>query len=157
MTKARKELRIAFVLAFLLIGTSCQRYVAYPLSKGVTLEVYLVSRTSVANSRATVDPGSGSQVFIIEPPVVSSSDVATIQRAAQPNDQMSLTVHLTTGGARKLSAATTPVTGQELAILVNGRVASVAKVVSPISSDFSVSGGVIGKDREDIFTALTGK
>lgn len=155
MTNARTELRIAVALTFLLIGTSCQRNAPRPLSKLATLEVYLVSRSNTLNGRAVFDPQGGAQVFLILPPVIASADVATVQRAVDPNEKMSLTVHLTTGGSQKLSAATTPPTGQELAILVNGQVTSVAKVVTPISADFSVSGGLIGKDREEIFAALT--
>lgn len=157
MTTARNDLQIAFVLALLLFGTSCQRNVPQPLSKSATLEVYLVSRSNAANSRAVFDPGNGTQVFLILPPVIASADVATVQRAVDPNEKMSLTVRLTTGGSQKLSAATTPPAGKELAILVNGQVASVAKVVSPISTGFSVSGGLIGKDRDKIFAALIEK
>lgn len=157
MTAARKELQIALVLVLLLIGTSCQRNAPRPLSKLATLEVYLVSRSNTPNARAVFDPQGGAQVFLILPPVITSADVATVQRAADPNEKMSLTVHLTTGGSQKLSAVTMPPAGKELAILVNGQVASVAKVVSPISTDFSVSGGFIGKDREKIFAALTEK
>ena len=157
MKTVRRELQIALVLVLLLIGTSCQRNAPQPLSKSATLEVYLASRSNTANSRRVFDHQGGAQVFLILPPVIASADVATVQRAADPNEKMSLTVHLTTGGSQKLLAATTPPAGKELAILVNGQVASVAKVVSPISSSFNVSGGLIGKDLEEIFAALTEK
>lgn len=54
-----------------------------------------------------------------------------------------------------MTAATTPAKLQELAILVNGQVASIAKVVVPISTSARISSGTIDKDREDIFRALT--
>ncbi len=89
------------------------------------------------------------------PPIITSTDVATVQRAEDPNEKSSLTVHLTLQGTQKLSAATTPALGQQLAIVVNGHVTAVAKVMSPLSSSFNISGGSIYKDREEIFTALT--
>jgi preprotein translocase subunit SecD len=155
MTIARRNLQLAIALIPILIGTSCQRNAPQPLAKSAILEVYQVSPNNTASSRAAVDPESGSQVYLTLPPVIASADVATVERAEDSHDQFSLTVHLTPQGAQKMSAATTPAQGQELAIVVNGQVMSVAKVRSPISKDFSISGGSLNRERETIFAVLT--
>lgn len=155
MTTARRNFLLALASFVVITCSSCQRNAPHALAKSAMLEVYRVSPNNTANSRGAVDPKSGLQIFLSLPPVITSADVATVQRSEDSQDQSSLTVHLTPQGAQKLSAATTPAQGQELAIVVNGIVSSVAKVRSPLSKGFNISGGTLHKDREEIFAALT--
>jgi len=143
------------LLLLLLLVASCRRNAPHALAKTAALEVYHVSRSSMPNSRAATEPLNGSQVFLSLPPVITSVDVATVQSAHEGNDRSSLSVHLTPAGAQKLAAATTPPAGKELAVLVNGQVTGVFKVVSPLSTSFSMSGGRLGSEGEEIFRALT--
>jgi preprotein translocase subunit SecD len=146
---------VVAAIALLLLGSSCRQNTPKPLTKRATVEVYLVSRTTIPNSRPAIDPASQSQIFLKLPPVITSADVSTVQRREDPNDRRSLTFNFTPKGSQSMTAATTPAKLQELAILVNGQVASIAKVVVPISTSASISGGKIDKEREDIFRALT--
>ncbi len=148
---------LPLVLILLFERSSCGRVKERPraLAKSAVLEVYLVSPSSAANTRAAVDPQTGTQVYLVVPPVIASADVATIQRSEDSPARLSMTVNLTPPGAQKLSVATTPAVGQPLAIVVNGKVMKVGKVRSTLSKSFVISGGSIQKDREEIFEALT--
>jgi preprotein translocase subunit SecD len=148
---------LPLVSILVLLCTSCQRNAPRALAKSAVLEVYLLASSNSANSRAAVDPGTGAQIYLTLPPVITSADIATVQRAEDSSKQQSLIVKLTPPGAEKLSAATTPAVGQQVAFVVNGSVAAVAKVFSPLSNNFSISGGSISKDREEIFATLTEK
>lgn len=146
---------LLFITTAAVLCMACQRNSPHPLSKVATLEVYdVVLPLSGMECRAIYDPDSKSQIYLKLPPIVTSADVATVQRNdSQP--QPALTVRLTPQGAQKLAAATTPATGQKLAIVVNGQVAGVPTVRSPLSTSFAISGGAFHKEREDIFESLT--
>ncbi len=147
--------RVLALGLFVLFCVSCQRNAPRTLAKSAVLEVYSVSSGDAPNTRALADPQTGSQVFLILPPILTSADVASVQRAEDSHDSPSLTVNLTPLGAKKLSAATTPALGQELAFVVNGHVTNVAKVLAPLLNSFNISGGSIQKDRDEIFATLT--
>jgi preprotein translocase subunit SecD len=149
-------LALASILLLILICASCQKSAPHIPTKSASLEVYRVSPTNTANSLASVDPNTGSQIYLLLPAVTTSADVATVRRSGNADETPSLTVNLTPQGAQKLSAATTGAQGQQMAIVVNGKVISVAKVLSPLSSAFNISGGPIQQNREDIFEVLTG-
>jgi preprotein translocase subunit SecD len=125
------------------------------LGPAATLEVRLVSVTDVPNSQQATDLNSGAMIYLTAPPVITSADVATVQRSEDSPQTPSLTVNLTPAGAKKLAAATTPATGQKLAVIVNGQVISAATVHSSLSNSFRIAGGPIQKDRERVFESLT--
>jgi preprotein translocase subunit SecD len=125
---------LALASTLLFMCVSCQKNSPHVLAKSASLEVYRVSSTNTANSLASVDPKTGSQIYLLLPPVTTFADVATVRRAGNADERPSLTVNLTPQGARKLSAATTGAQGQQMAIVVNGKVISVAKVLAPLSS-----------------------
>lgn len=154
MTRSLHDLLLVISIVAI-IGTSCRKHSPRPLSKTATLEVYEVVPQSGANCRAIFDPDSKSQIYLKMPPIVTSADVATVQRQDERQQDPALIVDLTPQGAQKLAAATTPAKGQKLAIVVNGQVAGVPSVRTPVSSGFSISGGAFHKEREDIFGALT--
>jgi preprotein translocase subunit SecD len=145
---------LAIAQLLLLVCASCQRNPPRALSKSATLEVYTVLPAAAPNSRTAFNPENKSQIYLAVPPILASADVATVQRILDQN-QPALKVVLNASGAKKLSAATSSSTGQELAIVVNGHVTAVPKVRSALSNNFSISGGSFQKDQEDIFAALT--
>lgn len=138
---------------------SCGRSANLPqtLTPAATLEVFAASSTSMPNSRQASDPNTGTPIYLAQPPIVAAADVATVSREDQTPNEPSLGVQLTPAGGAKMTAATTPATGQQVAILANGKVVGVMKVRTPIGASFVVSGGNIRKDREAIFSALTGQ
>lgn len=145
---------LATATTLLVVCTSCGRNRPYPLAKSAKLEVFVVAASGAAGMQTVVDPSAGTPIRLVLPPIITSADVATIQRSEDSPKYPSFTVNVTPTGAAKLRAATTPAAGQ-LAVLVNGKVASVAKVFSTLSDSFVISGSSIAKDREEIFAALT--
>lgn len=150
---------LAVAALFLVSLASCDwldlKNAPHALAKSARLEVCNVSSNSGPGFKSAIDPQSGSPIYLALPPLITSADVATIQRSDEASGSPSLSVQLTPTGAQKLSAATTPAQGQQLAIVVNGQVISVAQVLSPLSNGFRIAGGAIQKDREEIFSVLT--
>jgi preprotein translocase subunit SecD len=128
-----------------------------PLTPAATLEVFAASPNSTAGSRQVSDPNTGTPIFLMLPPIVTAADVATVSRLDEYGGNASLTVQLTPVGGAKMTAATTPANGQQVAVVVNGKAVGVMKVHAPIGAAFVVAGGDIQKNREAIFSALTGR
>jgi preprotein translocase subunit SecD len=137
-------------------SSGCEsRSASKALGSAATLELQLVSTTNVPNSRQATDLNSDATIYLTSPAVITSADVATVQRSEDSQQRPSLTVNLTPTGAQKLVTATTPATGQKLAVVANGEVISVATVYSPLSNSVQISGGPVQQDRERIFESLT--
>jgi preprotein translocase subunit SecD len=150
---------LALVSALLLFVGGCdtlsRKNAPRPLAKNATLELYAVSATGAANTKTVTDPDTGAAVYLATPAIITSTDVATIQRSEDSPDLPSLTVHLTPTGATKLAAATASPNGMRLAFVLNGTVVSIPRVLSPMSSGFRVEGGAMAKNLDSLFDALT--
>ena len=151
----RRMRTLAIGALLLIVCTSCGRNRPHPLAKSAKLEVYAVAASGAAGTSAIVDPQTGAMISLALPPILTSADVATVQRSEDSPGGPAFAVKLTPVGAKKLASATTPASGQQVAILVNGKVAAVPKVMTTISDSFIISGSSIAKDREEIFAALT--
>ncbi|MEZ6053952.1 MAG: hypothetical protein R3C02_21585 [Planctomycetaceae bacterium] len=92
---------------------------------------------------------------MITPPIISATDVATVQRSEDPSDVHSLTVNLTSSGSKKLAAATAKPAGMRIAFVVNGAVMAAPALKVPLSSGFRITGHGISDNREGLFEALT--
>jgi preprotein translocase subunit SecD len=121
------------------------------------LEVCAASPTNSPGSRAATDPGTGAPVYLTQPPIVSTADVASVSQSSGNSGFPSLAVKLTPAGGLKMTAATTPASGQQVAIVANGKVIGVMNVRSPIGDAFVIEGGALQRDHEAIFRALTGE
>ena len=126
-----------------------------PLAKTATLDLYVASGSPTPNSINAIDLGNNSPIFLVTPAIISAADIASIQRSENSPDMPSLTVTLTPPGAKKLAAATAIPAGRQLAIVFNGTVVAVPKLLSPLSNVFVVTGGEIAKNREKFIEALT--
>ena len=145
---------LAVVAAACFVSGCDSRSAPKALGPSATLEVQLVSATNVPNSRQATDLNSGAAIYLTSPAVITSADVATIQRSEDSRQRSSLTVNLTPAGAKRLAAATTPAAGQKLAVVADGKVIAVATVYSPLSNSFRIS-GIVQKDLEQIVESLT--
>jgi preprotein translocase subunit SecD len=126
------------------------------LAASASLDVFAVSATEVPDSRATIDPETGATIYLVVPAVLESADVQSVERSDNSQDLPTLIFTLTPDGGKKLAVATTPATGQQLAVVVNGKVMSVVSVRSPLGGDkFEISGGQFQKNSEAVFKALT--
>ncbi len=73
-----------------------------PLTSTSTLEVFLVSPTVTPNTHSVPAPSNGDTVFLIDPPILTTVDFATVQRSEASQDvppSPTLTFHLTPSGA----------------------------------------------------------
>jgi|GEM_PF-3139783 len=157
----QSRMRLIGILSCLVAAAACcvvgcaPRNAPRPLGAGATLEVRLVSLTSVPHAQEAIDPRSGKTVWLTSRPVITATDIATVQRSDAPSPSLALLFNLTPAGAKKLAAATTPPTGKSLAVIANGRVISIAPLHAPITGGFEISGGPIQHERDLIFDGLT--
>src|SRR5262249_21467397 len=119
-----------------------------PLAKAARLEVYLVSPAAAANSQAATYADTGDTVYLVTPAITTSDEVISIQKSDAP--QPGLIVNFSPTGAQKLAAATSPPTGKSLAVVVNGEVVFVAKLMSTLSTSIHLNGGQLSKRCEEI-------
>lgn len=150
-----RSLKLACTVIVCVAGCDAKRYSPTPLTTTGTIDVYAVSASQVPGARKATDPESKASIFLVTPAIISTADVATVQRTKGSPE--SLTVNLTPAGASKLAAATSKLAGMQVAFVVNGTVVSAPKVMSPLSSGFRITSDVIAKNSEQIFAALTGK
>ena len=126
-----------------------------PLGKGTSLELFSVSSTNVAGTRAAAGPDAGSTIYLIQPPIIVSSEVETVQLRKSTPSMPELVVNLTPAGAKKMSAATTPPKRQQLALVVNGKVLAAPTVMATISDSLILGGMLTDKDCDEFFDSLT--
>jgi preprotein translocase subunit SecD len=115
-----------------------------------TLEVFTIAAAQSPNTTPAVDPGTGDPLFLQTPPIVTTSDIATVARSAIEIETVSgarsgrtqpvLNVELTPAGSAKMAAATATPTGKPIAVVINGQVVSTPKLHSPIQGSFQISG-----------------
>lgn len=128
-----------------------------PLAKTATLELYAVSPGNAPGTRQAVDPNTKGPLYLATPAIVSTADIATVERSEIKTQQPSITVNLTRAGAARLAQATAKPAEMRVAILANGAVVAVPKVHSPLAGKFCIAGGEIQKHREELFQSLTKK
>lgn len=134
------------LVAMLLATTGCYFSGSAKLIRvpnGAVIEIYEVVPTQANNTKPAAEPVTGNPIHLLTPPLIVTSDIDTIGldvNRDQP-DQPMLMINLTTGGAQKMLAATTNPTASHLALIVNGQVVSVPKIVTPIQGSMVVTGG----------------
>lgn len=123
-----------------------------PISKSTKFEIYTVSATSTSNGVSYTDPNEGSPLFVTSPPIISNSDVVTIELTPESENRANLSFVLNVNGGNKLLKATTASAGSRVVVIVDDVVLATPKVVSPIGHQFQLSGGRI---YYDVFRELT--
>jgi len=150
----------AFGLAALAIVVATTIHAAdestHPLAKTATLELHFVTTESLPGSKACTNPDTGEPLFLTMPEILTATDVASVELVDDelyPSLHAGLDVFLTDDGAMKIASATANVQGSQLALVVNGDVSIVAKVMSPLSGHFVCSSS--RKRCERVFRSLT--
>src|SRR4051812_36632599 len=156
MNRSYRSVAPKIFAVVLLTVSSCGRNTPRPLVTGATVEVYLVAPASTANTKELDAPDGKSQLYVTMPSVLSTADIATVNRS-DTSQEPSLNFKMTPAGAKKLLTATASAKGQQLAVVVNGHTISVAKIHSALSDSINISGGLIYKDCDDMVDALTRK
>jgi preprotein translocase subunit SecD len=143
----RTELMLLLALMVGLAGCSSKSS-PVKLSPGTTLEVFAIVAAKDASTTEAIDPATGGPIFLQTPPIITTTDVASVARSAieygtasgQVAEQPALAVELTPGGSAKMSAATANAGGEPVAVVINGHVIATPKILSPIQSSFQISG-----------------
>jgi len=118
------------------------------LPAGATFEVYAIAAAKLPNTIPAVDPGTGGQLFLQTPPIVTTTDVATVVRSSTETEtangmrsEPAMTIELTSAGSAKMAAATATPSGQPIAVVLNGKVLCTPRMFSPIrNGTFQISG-----------------
>jgi preprotein translocase subunit SecD len=114
-----------------------------PLTPAARLEVHTVTSTGAAGT-----------ISLDQPPVITSADVVSVG-PDDSNNSYSIAVELTPAGAAKMSAATTPATGQQLGIVLNGKPIGVPAVHATLSDRFIISVWTQAAERDLVLQSLT--
>jgi len=137
----------SFLLSMLLLATAgcgfSDNTNPIPVPSGTVIEIYEVAATQGNNTKAAVDPESGKPIQLITPPLIATSDIDTIaqeENTDQPDHPM-LKIDLTPAGEKKMVAATTTPTATHLALVVDGQIVSVPKIMVPIQDSMVLTGG----------------
>lgn len=119
------------------------------LKPGTTFTIHDVAAQAGPNTKPLTDPDTGVVLNVIDPPLVTEANVASATVTTNEQNSVYLDVELDRPGAAKLQAATA-VTGQQVAIVVNGNIASAPIVRAPISGRFRVTGSHTRSDWQKI-------
>ena len=124
------------------------------ISKSVRFEVFKVASAAGTNRPTFTDPDTGAVLHALNPAVLTSADVATVQ--LEEDVGLSLSFVLTPTGANKLLKATQVAPGARLVAVVDGQVISAPKIIQPIwGGRFQMSGGKIHADGYELFRVMT--
>lgn len=156
-----RKLLLLFALTAALTGCS-PKSTPVKLPPGATLEVYTIAAAKAPNTIPATDPGTGGPLFLQTPPIITTTDIATVARCVieietasgtrSGRTQPALNVELTPAGSAKMATATATPTGKPIAVVINGQVVSTPKLVSSIQGSFQISG-----DSNDVrFTSAIG-
>ena len=111
--------RYVMILIATTLAVGCTRNPTahVPVAPGTTIEVYATSATASPNTTSAIDPSTSGVIHLVNPPVITTADVATVAKAkmeidtaanpAHTSEIPSLEIVLTPEGAKKMLAATT--------------------------------------------------
>lgn len=133
--------------------------VPVPVPPGMQVEIYELDPTESETSLTAVHPDTGKPIFLKTPPLIATSDVATVAEVEpEPpthSEYTAFQINLNTAGAAKMSQATATPNGQELALVLNGSTVAVVKVMAKIGAQMVITGGNESGDFHRQISALT--
>lgn len=141
MQSMRLAIYACLALAFA-VGCNNQRQIPGALSKNATLNIHLVSVTQTPTSKAVVSPATKGPIYLVTPPFISASDVATVHQSLDSSQSPALNVVLTPVGAAKMTAVTSANSGSQIAVVVNGTLIATPTIRAPIAQQFQITGVV---------------
>lgn len=133
--------------------------VPVPVPPGMRVEIYELDPTEDPTSLTAVHPDTGKPIFLKSPPLIATSDVATVANVVEEHpphsESAAFQINLNNAGAAKMSQATATPNGQELALVLNGSTVAVVKVMTPIGAQMVITGGNESGDFQRQIAALT--
>ena len=91
------------------------------------------------------------------PPLLTSEDIEVADVLLSPQGELSVSAAFTEAGSEKLERATRANLGKYLAVIVQGKVISASKIMSPISGSVIISGHFSPDEAHRIADALAGE
>ena len=119
------------------------------LKPGTTFELHAVTAQADGTTKPLTDPDSGEILNLVSPPIITAANVDSATVTTDDNGIVFLNVNLDNPGAAKLQAATA-VTGNQVAIVVNRKIASAPVIRSQIGATFQITGSHSKSDWEQI-------
>lgn len=115
-----------------------------PIAPGARFEIFEVTVASDPTAAKAIDPETGGPLFLKQPAIITTADVATVAREGieerTKTNHAAIHVELTPAGAAKMATATAKATRGQLAVVVNGSVISCPRLIAPFSGSFRVTG-----------------
>ena len=119
------------------------------LKPGTTFELHAVAAQGDGNTKPLADPESGAILNLVTPPIITAANVDTASVTTDVNGNVIFNVNVDNPGAIKLQAATAA-PGNQLAVVVNGKIASAPVIRAQIGSQFQITGSASQADWEKI-------
>ena len=121
-----------------------------PVAPGTTIEIFCTADAASPNTKPVVEPQSKATIHLITPPVVETADIKTVAISMMQPEVVgggktsesypALDIVLNETGTKKMLAATTSPESSNLAVVINGHVICVPKIVTPVSAAFRITG-----------------
>jgi SecDF, P1 head subdomain len=148
---------VASYLALFSYGPEKQNMGPLPVARSAKFDVYIEAASGTSSGPMFTDTNTGEAFQVMTPAIVTAADVATVKFiTGQENEtQNELEVNLNSVGGNKLWKATSAAKGKKLAVVVNGQVLATPQILSPVGTQFRLSGGRIHTDGSEVFRALT--
>ena len=110
------------------------------LKPDTTFAIHTVAAEQGEDTKSLTDPDSGDVLNLAASPVITATNVLTATVTSDGNGSACLEVTVDEPGAAQLRTVTA-VSGKQIAIVVNGRIASAPTIRTPIDNAFQLSGG----------------
>ena len=141
--------RMAIVSMLLLCCSSC----GWPLAPPVKLPLAPAARLEV--HKVTAPNGPIGTVSLDQPPIITAADVLSVGPDDSSGTSNSIIVELTPAGGAKMAAATTPATGQQVAIVLKGKIIGMPAIHAALSDRFIISVWTQAAERDAVLDSLT--
>lgn len=146
----RTSLLILVASTALLGCTPKPKSVPMPITPSAKFEIHTTTTANDPTAIEATDPTSGGPLFLKTPPIVTTSDIATVTQTetegqtieGKPSgyQRLGIFVKLTQSGSAKMVSATSNANGNQVAVVVNGKVIFTPKMFSQIKDSFEISG-----------------
>jgi preprotein translocase subunit SecD len=157
---ARSRITLLATLALIVAGAS-MGWRIWPhggatLQAAVRLEVRLAENSPAAGLQETRVSGSGNVVYLHPEVIVSNGDIART-RVVPGNGpaRFGVAVVFTEAGSERMRQATASHIGKPLAIIIDGEIAAIPILRSPISDSALISGDFTKTEAERIANGMT--
>lgn len=107
------------------------------LKPGTTFELHAVAAQADGTTKPLTDPDSGAVLNLVDPPIITAVNVANATITLDEYGTKALSVNVDEPGAAKLQAATAA-PGNQVALVVNGKIASAPVIRAQIGSQFLI-------------------